>query len=620
MQPNQTQSMDPSEVLALVRRGVGDKQLEAITQQVLLINSDSKALNELRGALAEKKRDKRQFGKAAVLFRAIANGNTDPTGEARILEADCLVAAGQAAAALKALDLVPEEQQEASILLEVKGRALEQLDRTDDAIECYQKVLAKGQVRASTVFLLIQTLIRSDRHDKAVSVLTNVLTSYPDRAEFHHLLSVALFRAGRVEEAEVAIDRAIELDPTSARHLFHSASVLQVLGKTEEAEQRADRGLHLEPESPGGLALFGTVHRYEAASAELSRLERALARLHEVDASAQLNLLHAKARALEDVKDVPAAFSYYAALGRLKLRQHPYSPQEDNKLLDGLRRAFTPDYVAADRSDRCQSSSPIFVLGMPRSGTSLLEQVLSSHSQIAGIGEQKIASRATSGMVLNQKFQLSNAQHPYWPAGSNASHRERGEKYVEEATKVARKAHEKTVDKMPPNYRHLGVILDILPNAQIIHSMRHPIETCVSCYRILFGEGHTWSYDLSHLGHHYRRYYDMMQFWSETFGERILHVRYEDMVEDLEGQTRRLFSHVDLPFEEQSLNFHQNTNPMRTASVLQVRQPLYKTSVDRWRNHRDILAPLYEEIGDIVELYENRKGLFALAGAHSSAP
>ena len=618
MKPSQTKSMNPGEVLELVRRGMGDKQLDAITQQVLLINSDGKELNELRGMLAEKKRDKHQFGKAGALFRAIANGSTDPTGEMRILEADCLVAAGQAAAALKALELVPQDRQDASVLLDVKGRALEQLDRTDEAIDCYRSVLATGQVRSATLSLLVQALMRSDRHAEAVDVLTDVLNSYPDRADFCHLLSVALHRSGRVEEAEVAAQRAIELDPQAARFFFHGAAVLQVLGKTREAEDLANRGLLLEPESPGGLALFGTVHKYETNSTELTRLEKALARLHEVDFSSQLNLLHAKAIALEDINDVPAAFSYHASLGRLKLKQQPYNLQEDNKLLAGMRRAFTPDYVAADRSDRCQSTSPVFVVGMPRSGTSLLEQVLSSHSQIAGIGEQKIVSRAISGMVLNDKFQLATQSQSYWPGATTVSVRERGEKYVEEAERVARKPHTKTVDKMPPNYRNLGVIFDILPNAQIIHSMRHPIETCVSCYRILFGEGHTWSYDLSHLGHHYRRYYEMMQFWSETFKDRILHMRYEDMVDDLEGQARRLFNHVGLPFEGQSLNFHENPNPMRTASVLQVRQPLYRTSVDRWRERRDILAPLYDEIQDIVDLYEQREGLFALAGTHVS--
>jgi tetratricopeptide (TPR) repeat protein len=610
--------MNPEQVLELVQRGVGDKQLDAISQQVLLMKSDSEALNSLRRTLAETNRAKRQLGKAAALFRAIANGSSDPEGETRIFEADCLVAGGQAAVALKALELVPQGQQDAPTLQDVKGRALEQLDRTEEAIACYRSVFATGQVRPTTLFLLVQALIGSDRHGEAVSVLTDVLNSYPDRADFHHLLSIALHRSGRVEEADVAVQRAIELDPQSARFFFHGASVLQVLGKTREAEELADRGLLLEPESPGGLSLFGAVHKYEAGSAELSRLEKALARLHEVEFPSQLNLLLAKARALEDLKDVPAAFAYYASMGRLKLKQHPNSEQEEDKPLAGMRRAFTPEYVATDRSDRCQSSSPVFVVGMPRSGTSLLEQVLSSHSQIAGIGEQKIISRAISGMVLNEQFQLATMTQSYWPNDASTSHRERGEKYVEEAEKVARKAHTKTVDKMPPNYRNLGVIFDILPNAQVIHSMRHPIETCVSCYRILFGEGHTWSYDLKHLGRHYRRYYEMMQFWSETFEDRILHVRYEDMVDDLEVQAHRLFNHVSLPFEAQSLNFHENPNPMRTASVLQVRQPLYRTSIDRWQKHRDLLAPLYEEIQDIVDLYEQREGLFALAGTHTS--
>jgi len=609
----QTKSMDPSETLELLQKGVSDKQLDAITQQVLLIKSDSDALNALRRALAEKNRDRRHFVKAASLFRAIANVESEPSGATRVLEADCLVGGGQAAAALKALELVSKDRQSDLDVLDIKGRAFEQLGRTNEAIACYRSNLATGRIRSSSVLLLVQALIRSDRYEDAVSTLRSVLASYPDRADFHNLISVALHRAGRVEDAEVASLRAIELDPKTARYFFHGATVLQVLGKIQEAEDLANRGLELDPENPGGLALFGTVHSYQPGSPELSRLERALARIPEIDSAGQINLLHAKARALEDLKDIPTAFAYYAALGRLKLKQQPHNPQEDDLVLSGMRRAFTPEYISADRSDRCQSSSPIFVLGMPRSGTSLLEQVLSAHSEIAGIGEQKIIARAIGGMVLNDQFQLATMAHSYWPDASAISYRQRGEKYVEEAEKVARKPHTKTVDKMPPNYRNLGVILDILPNAQIIHSMRHPIETCVSCYRILFGEGHAWSYDLRHLGRHYRRYFELMSFWSEIFGDRILHVRYEDMVDDLEAQARRLFDHVSLPFEEQSLNFHENPNPMRTASVLQVRKPLYRTSVDRWRKHRDVLAPLYDEIEDIVDLYERREGIFRLA-------
>jgi tetratricopeptide (TPR) repeat protein len=422
---------------------------------------------------------------------------------------------------------------------------------------------------------------------------------------------------GHVEDAEQAILRAIECEPTRAQFYFHCASVLQVLGRTGEAETYAAKGLALDPSNPGGLALFGTVHKYKEGSVELARLETALAGLLEADGSAQITLLHAKARALEDLKQIPAAFAYYAAVGRMKLRQHPYSPGGEDKVTEGMRQVFTPAYVSRDRSgphDRCQSDSPVFVVGMPRSGTSLLEQVLSSHSQVAGIGEQKIVSYLLSGVKLDDRFKFELNKRSYWPPEQEVSIRERGEKYVEEAAKAARKQHyRRTVDKMPPNYRNVGLILDMLPNAQVIHSMRHPIETCVSCYRILFAEGHHWSYDLKHLGAQYRRYYDIMSFWAEMFGDKILHVRYEDMVDDLEAQARRLFRHIGLEFEPQCLNFHENPNPMRTASVLQVRQPLYRSSVDKWRKHHEILRPLYEEIQDIVDLYERREGLFALA-------
>jgi len=606
-----TQEMKPAEAIALLQReDLAPKQIDGITQQVLLVKAASATLNELRCLLARKNQELKRFGKAAALWRAVAATSPEDAIDARLHESECLVNAGEGAMALKALEQLPVDYQEQPEPQEIKGRALELSGRSEEAIACYEKVLRSGRIRESTLNLLVNAYIQNQRADEAGRTLEDVLKVHANEPPLWHKLAQIRLRLDQLEPAEAAARKALELAPENAVYRFQLAGVLQVLGRLDEAERHAERGLELAPADPAGLDLFGKVHRYTAGSPELSRLESAMAQLPDLRPTAQIYLLSAKAKALEDIGDVRAAFAHYATLGRLKLKLQPYSGKDRSAMMALFRARFTPEYVAKPRGDRCQSEMPVFVVGMPRSGTSLLEQVLSSHSAVAGIGEQKIVPRLVRGVLAAQ--QGLSAAGDYWPVGARVTMKERGEKYVEEARREAGRDCLRTVDKMPGNYGNIGPIFDMLPRAHIIHSMRHPIETCVSCYRILFGEGHLWSYDLKLLGQEYRHYYDTMVFWSGVYKDRILHVRYEDMVEDLEAQARRLLGHIGLEFEAGCLDFHRNPNPMRTASALQVRQPLYRTSVDRWRQHRDILQPLYEEINDVVELYERREGLFAV--------
>jgi tetratricopeptide (TPR) repeat protein len=609
-----TQDMKPADVMALVRKGVSTAQLDSITQQVLMMKSARQDLQDLRCTLADIWKSQKGYAKAAHLYRRIQQKNEDWIPY-RLLEAECLIATGQAAIALKALDEIPQASKENNDTVnELYGHAYEMLERYDEAVACFRQVVESGRIRNSTFQQLVRLLIKLDRATEAEDLLRAALRDQPHLPALLHLLSRARHQLGHLERAEEAIRQALAIEPDNPQYLFNRANILQALGRLEEAEAIAEHGLQMDRKSIQGLGLFGSIHKYEAASPEYGRLEEAMAEIVELSSERQVPLLYTKAKALEDIGHVSAAFANYAVAGRIKLRETPFAGHDDEKFLNRMKSIFTSDYLGQDRSDRCQACSPIFVVGMPRSGTSLLEQVLSSHSQIAGIGEQKIIPRLHNGVVYAGRLEIRTGAQPYWPLGEEHSMRERGELYIQEAAKAARVPHSLTLDKMPPNYRHVGFIFDILPNAKVIHSMRHPVETCVSCYRTLFQEGHAWSYDLTYLAEHYRFYFNVVKFWDEMFPGRILHVRYEDMVDDLENQTRRLLDYLGLAFEEQCLNFHENPNPMRTASVLQVRQPLYRSSRDRWQKHRELLTPLYHGLADIIESYQARTGLFAKGG------
>jgi hypothetical protein len=241
---------------------------------------------------------------------------------------------------------------------------------------------------------------------------------------------------------------------------------------------------------------------------------------------------------------------------------------------------------------------------MPRSGTSLIEQILSSHPDIFGAGELKLLAPAVDNMRFGNNRLQMNESEPAFANELQAGWEQRGRWYVEHLLKLADKPCKRIVDKMPGNFTLAGLIKPILPNARIIHSRRHPVETCLSNYRIHFAEGQLWSYNLRELGRYYRRYWQLMQHWRESFPGMMIEIRYEDNVADVEGQARKLIEFLGLPWDPKVLEFHKTERPVKTASASQVRKPIYTTSTNRWRKYEKHLGPLLDEIGDIVQAYE----------------
>ena len=245
----------------------------------------------------------------------------------------------------------------------------------------------------------------------------------------------------------------------------------------------------------------------------------------------------------------------------------------------------------------------MFILGMPRSGTSLMEQILSSHPDIFGAGELKFMTGCWRTSRSAAKRLRMGEEEPVFDYDTNASWEMRGQRYVDKLSKLADKDYKRIVDKMPGNFNFVGLIHAILPKAKIIHSRRHPVETCLSCYRIHFAEGHQWTYNLRELGRFYKRYWGLMQFWREAFPGVMYEVRYEDNVADVEGQARRLIDYLGLEWNDSCLEFYNTDRPVKTASVTQVRKPIYTTSKPV-AEVREVSEPLLDEVGNLVEAYE----------------
>jgi hypothetical protein len=257
---------------------------------------------------------------------------------------------------------------------------------------------------------------------------------------------------------------------------------------------------------------------------------------------------------------------------------------------------------------------------MPRSGTTLTEQLIATHPEAYGAGELKLLHRVIDGISINNRAIETKSDHgaiPTFIPGVDVgdckklSFKDRGELYVKAISALA-KANGKSnakrvVDKMPGNYFWSGVIPFILPNAKIVHTQRHPLDNCLSIYRIFFPDGMPWSYDLTNLGKVYRAYYEHMTYWETALPENMMiTVNYEVLIADFENQAKRIINHVGLPWDDACLKFHENDRQVKTASLNQVRKPIYNTSVGRWKKYEEYLKPLIKELGPLIAEYEDK--------------
>jgi tetratricopeptide (TPR) repeat protein len=365
------------------------------------------------------------------------------------------------------------------------------------------------------------------------------------------------------------------------------------LGRFEEATRAIEAAIAITPRARFYYNLtlskrLSTKDDHLAAMEDLARNVSAL------DEEEQVFLRFALGKALKDVGDHENSFAHLLAGNAIKRKQVAYDGEATDKLFDRTKSTFTRDLMRRSGGAGCSSETPIFILGMPRSGTTLVEQILASHPKVFGAGERDDFSAVVAGLGGDQR---STALFPeFIPSLPLDAFRRIGADYVDRLRGLAPTAG-KITDKMPENFRFVGLIHLALPKARIIHLQRDPVDTCLSCFATLFYEPLDYTYDLKELGRYYRAYQRLMDHWREILPPGVmLDVRYEDIVDDIEGQARRMIAHCGLEWDARCLDFHRANRPVRTASMGQARQPLYKTSVGRWRAYEGQLGPLLDEL------------------------
>ncbi len=510
--------------------------------------------------------------------------------------------------------------EDSDVLAVAHAQLLARLGRRNEAlVACEQlmerKPLPNGAVDQWTALFLAE---RNDP-EAVIKAFQKRIDAGRTEPAFYHGLSRGLHRAERNAESIKALKHALAEEPKQLQWWYDLAVIERQMGAIEDSQVSLENAIALDPLNPTALRVFGVEHKHAYGDEPTKRINLALANYDRFKPEKKVELHFAVAKAAEDVGELACAFAHYENAGRLQGQLTPYRHASAQGLLKLTRMNVTRATYAKVSELGAASDKSVFVLGMPRSGTSLAEQIIASHPEAHGAGELKLLHRVLDGVSVNGKVintgedQGQGTMPTYIPgvdlSCKGLSLRERGERYVQAIEALAKAAGlpnaKRVVDKMPGNYYWTGVIPFIMPHAHIIHTRRHPVDTCLSIYRIFFPDGMPWSYDQTNLGKVYRAYHEHMQFWEKTLPEGILlSLRYEDVVADLEGQARRVIAHIGLEWDEACLKFYETERPVKTASLSQVRQPIYNTSVGRWRKYEAHLKPLLAELGPLVQEYE----------------
>jgi tetratricopeptide (TPR) repeat protein len=479
-------------------------------------------------------------------------------------------------------------------------------DKFDEAMAVVEQNVFREDLYGDSLDLWMAKLRERKREKYMQDQLEKLSKKYPKKVEFIFAYGVVANRAGEMTLSLPALKRANELLPNNSKILYELGVVERINGNIEKSQELIRQSLTLRPDFPPGLRTYGVDHKYTYGDEEFRRLNRVVANLTEMSDEDQVQMHFALAKAFDDVGDLDACFTHYGVGGAKKRRIESYNEKSSARLFQIMEKFVGKPFFESNTEKGCDSDIPVFILGMPRSGTSLLEQILSSHPDVFGAGELKIMTSVIENISVGATRLRLNDVEPAFPYEENASYEARGRRYVEQLTRLAPKPYKRIVDKMPGNFNFVGLIHKMLPKAKIIHSDRNPVETCLSCYRILFAEGHQWTYNLRELGRYYKRYWGLMNHWRETLPGVMLEMRYEDTVADVEGQARAVIGFLGLEWTDDCLKFYETERPVKTASASQVRKPIYNTSVNRWKKYEKFLQPLLEELGDVPEQYEKK--------------
>ncbi|MEL0108078.1 MAG: tetratricopeptide repeat protein [Rhodospirillaceae bacterium] len=472
------------------------------------------------------------------------------------------------------------------------GNAFVALGRYEESLEHFQRAIALGLGTAEVITNLGTAYHELGRYEEALTHYQQALAANPGHAATYNNMGNSFNLQGRPEDAITYYQKALEQAPDFAEAYHNIGVVHSEQGRINDALKYFKQSIANNPHYTLAYRNIGSLHKYDQDDEFSVLVMQAAQNMDALSDEEKMHLHYALGKYYGDTGDYDRAFSHYNSGASLKRTTLNFDPDMIEAAFKGVIQFFETGDFFHTGNRGCTSHTPVFILGMPRSGTTLVEQILAAHSQVHGAGELKEFDQALNGFRVNQNIWDSTTRESQDLAS-------RGQNYVNAVQKLD-PAAQRITDKMPFNFMNIGLIHLALPNATIIHCKRDPIDTCLSNFFTYFAEPIDWSYNLEEIGRFYSAYAHMMEQWHRMLPGKIIDVQYEDIVANLYGQAHRLIEQCGLPWEEACLSFQKAKRTVRTASSGQVRKPIYTSSVQRWRRYEAHLGPLLEALSPVL--------------------
>lgn len=489
-----------------------------------------------------------------------------------------------------------EDRDQDPVALTILGEALVGMHRAVEAEAALRPIVTRAPSYVRAQLALAQALEQQCRMKEAVAIAQDLVGRNADSLQAWRLLARLLMSSRQFDRAIEAHEKAVELDRANPESLLGLAQALRFAGRTSDAIQALRRSIEADPGFGPGWSTLATIAPAELSSDDAATIEQALKQTRDPDQQSHFHV--AKAMLLERSQDYESAFRHYSTGKAIRKRMSAYEPARlvaDNDANIALLESGFP----GERGDwKTPDRSPVFILGMPRSGSTLVERILARHSQIEATGELPILFRLVDQIIASPA--ALGGYRALLPKMPQSEAEQWGDKYIALSKEFRATDKPLFTDKLHLNWLHLPLIRLILPTARIIDVRRDALDCCWSNFKTIFAEGHPASDDLTDIAGLYREYARLMDTAANTSDEAILTVRYEDVVEDVQGQTRRILDFLGLAFEPACLEFHRLEMPVATISAEQVRKPLNREGIDRWRPYRQWLGPLIEALGPLA--------------------
>ena len=515
----------------------------------------------------------------------------------------------------------------------IKGVELRQADKLDEAFEAFSDVLRSNPNNVNAMrHLALCFWHDKKRLEDAEALLRRATQTAADFTEAWLTLGALQMQMNKFLDAIAAYEKATELEPGNARAWAGLGSVLGRAMYPEKAVQAFERSFAIEDGAPNVMAAYawelktigdqaGALKAYRRAveirpnfgqvywsmanlkvfKFEDQEIENMLEQLDSGDLNEveDVHIHFALGKAMEDRKDFDRAWHFYHTGNQRQRMTVDHEPLEMEKRQTAIKSVFDRTLLDERAGVGYDVHDPIFIVGLPRAGSTLVEQILASHSQVEGTSELTLLNKIAESIG---RYRSDGIRFP----GAVKDLRDKdlrayGMQYIEESRRHRVTDKPLFTDKLPNNFPMMGFVQLILPNAKIINARRHPLDSCLGAYKQLFGAGQNFTYDVLDLAHYYQQYDAMMKHWHEVLPGKVLDVHYEETVTDLEGQVRRILDHCGLPFEENCVRFHETERAVKTASSEQVRQPIYTGALGKWRRYEQHLDLWIDQLGYIID-------------------